>query len=100
MVGFRDVQQFNELLGSCHFKMLPPHTHHKPNGNEKAKDKAVVCFHGCFLANLEKQSVITKNMHTKKKREKTSFKHKGTYTGTKYKGPILPFTLSLMCAIT
>ena len=52
MVGFRDVQQFDELLGTGHFKTLPTHTHHKPNGNEKAKGKALVCCHGCFLANL------------------------------------------------
>ena len=80
MVGFRDVQQFDELLGTGHFKTLSTHTHHKPNGNEKAKGKALVCCHGCFLANLEKQSVTMQNMHTKKKREKakekTSFKFK------------------------
>ena len=55
--------------------MLPTHTQHKPNGNEKAKCKALVCRHGCFLANLEKQSVTTqKHTHKKEKREKAKEK--------------------------
>ena len=76
MVGFRDVQQFDELLGTGHFKTLSTHTHHKPNGNEKAKGKALVCCYGRFLANLEKQSVtMQKHTHKKEKRERKRKKH-------------------------
>ena len=67
---------FNSLM-SCWALVTSkrsPHTYYKPNGNEKAKGKALVCCHGCFLANLEKQSVTTQKQRTQKRKEKAKEK--------------------------